>query len=117
MDKLLMPFVPVLIIFSSLFILITSLYTWKWFSNNQKRRSPLNTDLLRQPAHGLRDKLDELTFDIALYMTLAISTPAYFLSSHLWTAWYRDYDTLWKGLMILLIAAILVLAWSIWKLI
>ncbi|MEX2353961.1 MAG: hypothetical protein WD709_07205, partial [Gammaproteobacteria bacterium] len=117
MDKLLVPFVPVLIILSSLFILITSLYIWKWFNDGQKRRSPLNTDLIRQPAHGLRDKLDDITFDIALYMTLAISMPAYFLSSHLWSAWHKDYDTLWKNSIILLIAAMLVLAWSTWKLI
>jgi hypothetical protein len=61
----------------------------RFHRNRDRRRSPLTTEMLRQPAQSLRAGLDELNDDISMYLAMALMFP--FLVSTMFFAdiWLR----------------------------
>jgi hypothetical protein len=45
----------------------------------QERRSPLSTDLLRAPGHGLRERLDEARLDATIDLVALMALPGWFV--------------------------------------
>jgi hypothetical protein len=112
-NQLYINFFPALLLLTPMFICLGTLYVWKYLRDRQKRRSPLTTELIRQPAHGLRDELDNLTFDLSSKFAIGMFLPTYFLFFHVWKAWISGYDTLWKGAYLTAILIVVSLIWAI----
>lgn len=70
--------------------ILTILYTARWYRSRDRRRSPLTTEMLRQPAQSLREQLDQLSEDTSLYVAMAMLFP--FMASTMYFAdmWARD---------------------------
>ena len=72
MFRLLVIAIPMIVSFS---IIIATIFTLKLLRSRDRRRSPLTTDMLRQPAQGLREKLTDLNDEISAYIAAALMLP------------------------------------------
>jgi len=54
---------------------LTALLAWRFWYKNRKRRSPLTTIFLRQPAQYLRERMDDINWDIAFTFMLTGMIP------------------------------------------
>lgn len=110
--------IMVALILVPLTIIVIILSIWKWNLKRQKRRSPLTTDLTRLPAHGLRSQLDDVAFDLPLYMSMAMLVPVLFLTLHFSDLWRNQRESFWSGSWaIYLIAALACIFWYAYKLV
>lgn len=75
--------VPMAIALASLFLSGLILVSWKKRSKHFNGRSPLSRDLLRSPGETLRDKIEDLNFDIAGYFALTPLIPLFLYSAYL----------------------------------
>lgn len=102
-------------------IVVGMLFLWKWNykrQKRQKRRSPLTTELIRLPAYGLREKVDDITFDIPVQMTMAMVAPSYFMVIYVYRLWQKQAVSFLDGPLILFsIGAIGGIGWFSYKLI
>ena len=80
---MLIAFVPTLIMLASLILLVLFLGTWRKRSKHFQGRSPLTRDLLRSPGESLRNKIDDLNFDITIYLAFTPLLPLLFYSIYL----------------------------------
>ena len=51
--------------------------------HSPKRRSPLTRDLLRSPAHSLREELDDVRWDMVTYLSAGIAAPLVLYAGYL----------------------------------
>jgi hypothetical protein len=63
---------------------------WKRWFGNRNRRSPLTSELLRTPAYGLQEKIDQLADDISYHFSLLMIVP---LWAYAWYLYVRTYGT------------------------
>lgn len=67
---------PIGIFFLSFFLLVGSLFLWRWIDQRRnRRRSPLTRGLLRGPGESLREQIDDATLDLFAYLTVVPAMP------------------------------------------
>ena len=81
--KLLIPFVPVLVLLIGFVPIIAVVYWWRRNNRLRKRQYPLTRDLLRPPGHSLRQRIDDLDLDIDLHLIAAMTAPLLLYSLHI----------------------------------
>ncbi len=77
------PLTVIGILMTPMAILVGTVFLWKWRTRRRKRRSPLTTELLRPPAFGLSDKLEDLQSDLTFLILLSLYLPAVVLAMFL----------------------------------
>lgn len=60
--------IPVMLLFASIAIMIGVVYLWGRRGQQIGKRSPLTQDLLRSPGEAIRDRLADVEFDIAVLL-------------------------------------------------
>lgn len=78
--------VPVFIMLAPFLLLGLTLIAWKQRSRHFKGRSPITRDLLRSPGESLRDQIEDLNFDITIYLAFTPMLPLLFYSIYLTAA-------------------------------
>lgn len=107
---------PCLMWVGSFLASVAVLWLWVRFRNFEGRRNPLTKDLLRGPGESLRDQIDDLNFDIAVYLGLSTTPVPFFYSvvvSHL------AFVGVWPpvGWMIVyIVAGVGIQGWILWRL-
>lgn len=71
------------------FFILGLLYLWRTYLNKQNKRSPLSQNLLRSPGESLREKIDDITWDIAAYLAILPAIPLFIFSMHLTSRVYE----------------------------
>lgn len=79
--------VPLVVSVSTMFAII---YTARLHRTRDRRRSPLTTEMLRQPAQNLRGQLDQLNDDIGTYVAAAMMCPFMMSTMYFADMWLRD---------------------------
>ncbi|WP_058554437.1 nuclease-related domain-containing protein [Thiohalocapsa sp. ML1] len=64
MNSLLLPAAVVVVVLLPMLLLLVAVLTWKALNRRRKRRSPLTSELLRPPAYGLTERIEELRWDL-----------------------------------------------------
>jgi hypothetical protein len=66
-----------------MFIAVAMIYLWRRWFVNRNRRSPLTTELLRSPGYGLREQIEDMSFDIVAILMATALTPLMLYALHL----------------------------------
>lgn len=82
MNSLLLPLAVGVIALLPMFLVIGAVLLWKSLNRRRKRRSPLTSELLRPPAYGLTDKLEELRWDLGSMLFASAVLPAMLLAMY-----------------------------------
>ena len=83
MDNWLILFVVAAVSISPMPLLIGAMLLWKTLDSRRKRRSPLTSELLRPPAFGLTEKLEDLRLDLAGLVVVSLYLPCVMLAMYL----------------------------------
>jgi len=79
-----MSFLLVIIIAAApIFITVSCIQVWHWYRKRKPRRSPLTRALLRSPGESLRRQVDDLTWDISMWLALLMVLPLMFYAAYL----------------------------------
>lgn len=66
-----------------IFLAVACIQVWHWYRKRKPRRSPLTRALLRSPGESLRRQVDDLTWDISMWLALLIVLPLMFYAAYL----------------------------------
>jgi hypothetical protein len=106
MDNRLIVFIVFGILMAPMLALVGAVVLYKRLQRNRKRRSPLTSELLRPPAYGLTDRLEELRWDLGSLMLGSALLPAMLMAVYLaQTAFGRP--TGWQTMALVLSAILL----------
>lgn len=82
MPKFLAQFIPLAIFGLSFLALFAVIHYWEWQTKRARKKSPLTSDLLRGPGEALREKLEEIRFDLLGYMLFSFVLPLWLYASY-----------------------------------
>lgn len=82
MTKLLIEFIPILIMAMSIIPIAITVKYWEWSTKRARKKSPLTSDLLRSPGYSLRLKIDDLSLNLFGYCSLILLFPQLFYSMY-----------------------------------
>jgi hypothetical protein len=83
MNSLLLPIGVAIILLLPMSVVLGAVLLWKRLERRRKRRSPLTSELLRPPAYGLTEKLEDLRLDLAGLLLVSIYLPSATLAMYL----------------------------------
>lgn len=81
---------PLIIWFIPFFFILGILYLWRTYLDKQNKRSPLSQNLLRSPGESLREQIEDITWDIAAYLTILPAIPLFIYSMYLTSRVYES---------------------------
>jgi hypothetical protein len=83
MNDWLIPVVVMAIVLLPMAIFMGAVLLWKWRDRRRKRRSPLTSELLRPPAFGLTECMEDLRWDLGSLLFASAMLPALVLAMYL----------------------------------
>lgn len=116
MNKFLISLLPAIIVFIPAAILFTIFFYRDYRLRKNGRKNPLSRDLLRSPGDSLREKIDELSSLIDLYLTCAMVGPLLLFSTYLSQAYFSNEANLFNA-TIYVIFGLGTFSYCAWKII
>lgn len=83
----LVAFIPIIVSLTTMFAILSLA---RLHRGRDRRRSPLTTEMLRQPAQSLRGQLDQLGDDISMYIAMAMLFPFIVSTMYFADMWARE---------------------------
>jgi len=68
---------PTLLVVMPMMLAVAFLYAWVYLKRHSNRKFPFADAVLRNPGESLSEKINDLSFDFAMYFPLAAITPIY----------------------------------------
>lgn len=76
------PFIPLVLSVAPIFIVLMVLRLWRWRRNLRHLRTPLTHALLRSPGESLRLKIEDLSWDMAMWTSMTTTIPIILYASY-----------------------------------
>lgn len=87
--KLLLLSLPLLVLFASMVATVSVLWWWRRRLALHPRRSPLTRDLLRPPGTHLQQRIQDLQFDLTMWLACMLLSPLVTYSLHITTSYFE----------------------------
>jgi hypothetical protein len=110
-------FIPVILVFCVLGILISIIKSLKIFHDRKKRRSPFTANFLRGPGQSLMEKLDDINEDLTTYMTMLFVMPILFYALFVPDIYFNTRPFSVGSALVYVVPGIIIIGFFIYKMV